>query len=103
MKKAFLYMVLCLLTVCSCRPSGKHFSATVEIHEGPVLALKQTNKSAQIDLVHHYAKPYILKSVMLLLTGTENLSDITKVSVFQNNKEIGSNVLTIGKKGIIFL
>lgn len=98
MKKAFLYMVLCLLTVCSCRPSGKHFSATVEIHEGPVLALKQTNKSAQIDLVHHDAKPYILKSVMLLLTGTENLSDITKVSVFQNNKEIGSNVLTIGKK-----
>ena len=98
MKKAFLYMVLCLLRVCSCRPSGKHFSATVEIHEGPVLALKQTNKSAQIDLVHHDAKPYILKSVMLLLTGTENLSDITKVSVFQNNKEIGSNVLTIGKK-----
>lgn len=98
MKKAFLYMVLCLLTVCSCRPSGKHFSATVEIHEGPVLALKQTNKSAQIDLVHHDAKPYILKSVMLLLTGTENLSDITKVSVFQNNKEIGSNVLTISKK-----
>jgi sialidase-1 len=90
-------MALCLLMVCSCRPSVKHFSAIIDVPEVPVLALNQTNKTAQIDLVHHEATSYIVKSVMLLLKGTENLSDITKVSFFQKDKEVASKVLTIGK------
>ncbi|MDD4032646.1 MAG: exo-alpha-sialidase [Bacteroidales bacterium] len=93
MKRTFLYMALCLLTVCSCRPSSNQFSATVAVPEVPVLAFKATNMIARVDLVNHGAMPYTVKSVRVLIKCTENLSDITKVTIFQQDKEIGSTAL----------
>ncbi|HNR28536.1 MAG TPA: exo-alpha-sialidase [Bacteroidales bacterium] len=89
MKRVLLYMVLCLLTVCSCRPSAKHFSATVDVPVVPVLAFKRTNKIAQLNLVNHGTMPYTVKSMRVMLKGTHNLSDITKVSVYQKDRELG--------------
>ena len=98
MKRALLYMVLCLLTVCSCRPSGKHFSVTVDVPVVPVLASRPANKIAQLDLVNHGTMPYTVKSMGVMLKGTHNLSNITKVSVYQKDHELGFFVPETSKK-----
>jgi hypothetical protein len=92
MKRTFLYMALCLLTVCSCRPSSNQFSATVTVPEVPVLAFKATNMIARVDLVNHIAMPYTVKSVRVLIKCTENLSDITKVTIFQQIKRLAQQL-----------
>ncbi|NLA15869.1 MAG: sialidase [Bacteroidales bacterium] len=97
MRKVLFYLVLCFLMVCTCRPSESFFSAKLHIPVVPILSYKPTNKVARLDIVNADADPYKIKSIDVLLKGSHNLNDITKIEVYYNGSVIGANTPGPGK------
>lgn len=89
---------LCLLTVCACRPSSEHLFTRLDVPAIPVLAQKDVNKVATLTVVNNGLDAFTLESIEVYLSGSQNVTDITNVSVYCNGEKMTEQGIN-AKKG----
>ncbi|MBR4755380.1 MAG: exo-alpha-sialidase [Bacteroidales bacterium] len=97
--RKILTFVLILSLGAACTRESKTLTSTVTVPDTPVLALKDMNRIAKVELASPEGASYSLKSVSVRLSATAGLGDIRKVALISGDGTVAEADVETGAHG----